>query len=179
MVLSVKEVFQQQEQRSLYNLDMLYDLLQVIRDLKCGVMPLEMIYRRRTLNVKNRPMADFCPRYNGPMSPGRRMRDGQRGRPTFEAYGCITSASEMGKLFGTLSKEKMHARILYLAERGLLEFETYTPKYNKANMKLKPYWYTRLEVTDLGLRFMELYEKMNELMMILIVEEDDDDDDEK
>lgn len=163
MVLSVKEDLQQQH-RSLYNLDMLYDLLQVIRDLKTDVMPLEMIYRRRTLNVKNRPMASFCPRYNGPMSPGRRMRDGMRGQPTFEAYGCITSASEIGKLFGTLSKEKMHARIVYLAERNLLEFATYIPKYNKANMKQKPYWYTKLEVTSQGLKFMEIYEEMNKLI---------------
>lgn len=168
---------QEQEKRALlilekrrkvpYNLDMLYALLQGIVDLNTNtvVMPLEMIYRRRTMNVKNKPMASFCPRYNGPMSPGRRMRDGMRGQPTFEAYGCVTSASELGKSFGCLSKEKMHARVTYLADRGLLEFETYKPKYKKVNMKQKPYWYTKLKVTDVGLRFMRLYEEMTKMIM--------------
>lgn len=164
MVLSAKEVFQRSQQ---YNLDMLYDLLQVVLDLKDGAIPMVRPSHIRKFTVKGLPLARFTPRLNGPMNPGKRMRDGHRGQPTFEAYGCITSASEIGKLFGTLSKEKMHARIVYMAECGLLEFATYIPKYNKANMKPKPYWYTKLEVTSQGFRFMELYEEMNKLMDIV------------
>jgi hypothetical protein len=84
-----------------------------------------------------------------------------RGQPCFEDYGCITSASQIGKSFGCLSPVKIHARISFLGSCGILEYETYKPKYKKLNLKEKPYWYTKLEVTqDKGKRFIELYETL-------------------
>lgn len=170
-----------------YNLDVLYDLLQVVLDLEKDVggssssslhhhtssidkqqLPSSSSssLHKRKYTVRGHPLSGFTPRLNGPMNPGRKMRDGHRGGPTFEAYGCITSASEIGKLFGCLSKEKMHARVTYLTDRGLLEFETYKPKYKKVNMKQKPYWYTKLKVTDKGLKFMSLQEEMEKMLVM-------------
>lgn len=163
-------------------LDSLGDLLQVVLDLqyemnnnnKENIIIAEerrRLHNPRKFTAKGLPLARFTPRLNGPMSPGKKSRDGHRGGPTFEAYGCITSASEIGKLFGCLSKEKVHDRIAYLSDRGLLEFKTYEPKYKKQTMKLKPYWYTMLKVTEKGLKFMELYKEMDR--MLLKVEEEE------
>lgn len=96
----------------------------------------------------------------------RRDRDGQRGGATFEDYGCITSASELGKSFGTLAAPKMHSRIMYLESCGLLAVETYNHKNKRFNRKNKfrPYWYVRLELTEKGERFMQIYEAMDEIL---------------
>lgn len=165
MVL-VKEVINERP----CGLDSLEDLLQVVLDLHEESITIERElhnrhYRPRKFTAKGLPLARFTPRLNGPMSPGKKSRDGHRGGPTFEAYGCVTSASEIGKLFGCLCKEKVHARVVYLAERGLLEFKTYEPKYKKQTMKLKPYWYTMLKVTEKGLKFMELYKEMDRMLL--------------
>lgn len=163
MVL-VKEVINERP----CSLDTLGDLLQVVLDLQHDddfVSMGRQFSHPRKFTAKGLPLARFTPRLNGPMSPGKKSRDGHRGGPTFEAYGCVTSASEIGKLFGCLSKEKVHARVVYLADRGLLEFKTYEPKYKKQNMKLKPYWYTMLKVTEKGLKFMELYKEMDRMLL--------------
>ena len=142
-----------------YSLDTVYDTLKVILELEsAAAMPVERIKRK---GYRGQPLSHFTPRLNGPMNPGRRNRDGHRGQPTFEMYGCITSASEIGKLFGTISAIKIHERIDYLAKCGLVEYEFYKPKYKTKNMKDKPFWYTRLNITDKAKLLMELYKKMS------------------
>jgi hypothetical protein len=100
----------------------------------------------------------------------KRNRDGMRGGLTFEEVGCITSASEIGKAFGTISAPKIHARIDYLAQCGLIEYDTYKPKYKKVKLKERPYWYTKLVVTPKGLEYMKIYNKMVEMMLEKVCE---------
>jgi hypothetical protein len=126
-------------------LEVIYDLVVYIRD---NVKPVTPKHLRRK--------HAFSGRGKSSLYPGRGT--GERGQPTFEDYDCVTSASQIGKSFGCLSARKIHSRIEFLGKCGILEYETYKPKYRKRNMKEKPYWYTKLAITEeKGKRFIELY----------------------
>jgi hypothetical protein len=126
------------------------------------------------LTTKGFPMSPFAPIVNGSANPGMRNSDGHRGGPSFEQYGCITSASEIGKQFGTLNPRIVHRRISFLADCGLVEYDTYKPKYRKQNLKERPSWYTKLLVTEKGKRFMDVYKAMVDMLLekVVVVEEE-------
>lgn len=107
----------------------------------------------------------FAPRSNGSANPGIRNSDGHRGGPTFEQFGCVASASEIGKQFGCLHPILVFERIQYLADCGLVEYETYKPKYKKQNLKERPYWFTKLKVTEKGKRYLDIYKAMIDMLL--------------
>jgi hypothetical protein len=119
----------------------------------------------KRLTTKGKPMNPFAPIVNGSANPGIRNSDGHRGGPSFEQYGCITSDSEIGKQFGCLNAKSVHERIAYLRDRGLIEFETYKPKFKKLNLKERPSWYSKLVVTPLGRYYLDVYKKMVDMLL--------------
>jgi hypothetical protein len=118
------------------------------------------------LTTKGKPMNPFAPIANGSANPGIRNSDGHRGGPSFEQYGCITSASEIGKQFGCLNPVAVHTRISFLRDCGLVEVETYKPKYKKQNLRERPSWYTKLKVTEKGKRYLDVYKAMIDMLMV-------------
>lgn len=91
-----------------------------------------------------------------------------RGAANYEQFGCIAAAAELSRLIHRcMPSQKFHeTRIRYLGDIcGLIEYEQYTPKYIRSTTKLHPYWYTRLELTEKGERFIELYDDMVEIVI--------------
>ena len=89
----------------------------------------------------------------------------QLGAPSFEDYGCITSAAELSKSYNCMKSVDLHERIEFLAECGLLEFETYKPKLKRQRQRAHPYWYTKLRITEKGRKYIEMYSEMLNIML--------------
>jgi hypothetical protein len=105
-----------------------------------------------------------------------RRMNGYRGALPFESYGCIISAVELSRrVHHVMSSKMFHENcIMFLHSCGLLEYEIYEPRFKRSTSILRPYWYTRLQTTERGKRFVELFEYIEEMMKKLFDDVDGD-----
>jgi hypothetical protein len=116
---------------------------------------LDTIAKREYLNLGNR----YYKKHNIRHSLN---YDGRGKKASYREHGFAASASAIKQCIGAKNPEAIHNCIMDLAEIGLLEVEAYRDESN--HYSTTQYWYKVLNVTDKGVYYLQIFEKMLELV---------------
>jgi len=90
----------------------------------------------------------------------RNPRSRYRGRDSLEQLGCVCSASTIKMVLGSPSPAKIHEIIETMYGLGLVYVEVLDNALHSRHTNGKYAWYRRLELTDKGSRYIQIYEEM-------------------
>jgi hypothetical protein len=88
--------------------------------------------------------------------------DGRGKKCGYLEYGCAGSASAIKQVIGAKSAEKIHNDIMDMKELRLVDVTLFNDE--KPSDRDNQYWYLHIDITDLGIHYLQIYEKMLELV---------------